>query len=110
MSVDATLLVIAPEMMAVDETRRLAVIDLAAKSVGPAYGDNRELATAYLAAHMLTTSGRGGNTGSVKSIREGDLSITYGGGEGTGYQSTAYGIEYVRLTGLIGFAARTRMM
>lgn len=110
MTVDSTLLVIAPEMADIDSAQRTAMADLAALSVGAVFGNQQELATAYLTAHMLTVSQRAGNGGAVKSLKEGDLNITYGdnaaGGDSLG--STSYGQEFIRIRKGKVFAARTR--
>jgi hypothetical protein len=112
MTVDSTLLLIAPELSAVPVERREAMAELAAKSVGSVFGDDRELATAYLTAHMLTSGFGGGYSGAVKSTKEGDLAITFsdGGKSNSAYTSTSYGLEFVRLQRQNVFAARTRMV
>lgn len=108
MTVDATLLVIAPEMAEVDSATRTAMADLAALSVGSVYGNKQELATAYLTAHMLTMRNRAGVGGAVKSMREGDLALTYAGSEGNDLAGTSYGQELNRLKAECVFSARTR--
>ena len=70
------------------------------------FGVNYELAIALRAAHTLTLSknaiNSGGATGGVKSMREGDLAISYGGASSIkGNQDlnqTSYGVQ---LQGLI---------
>lgn len=98
MTVDSTLLVIAPEFSTIDQADRQAVIDLAALSVGDGFGTKKELATAYLTAHMLTVRSRGGSGGMVKSLKEGELAITYDteSTKGNG-ATTSYYTEYLRL-------------
>jgi len=109
MTVDATLLLIAPEFEALDASIRTGMATLAAQSVGTVFGDNQELATAYLTAHMLTLRGRSGVGGSVQSMKEGDLSLTYKSGmENSVLGSTSYGQEFKRLQRENVFAARTR--
>lgn len=110
MTVDSTLLVVAPEMAAVDGAQRTAMATLAALSVGAVFGNQQELATAYLTAHMLTVSQRAGNGGAVKSLKEGDLSLTYGDTAQTKdpMASTSYGQEFIRIRNGKVFAARTR--
>ncbi len=109
MSLDATLLVLAPELADITEADRAAVAQLAALSVGTAFGDKQELATAYLTAHMLTMRGRAGVGGSVKSLKEGDLSLTYSGSmSDDALSNTSYGQEYCRLKAECVFSARTR--
>lgn len=111
MTVDATLLLIAPEFEALDSSIREGMATLAAQSVGTVFGASQELATAYLTAHMLTVRGRSGITGAVKSMKEGDLSLTYAEGGNTGrYGSTSYGIEFMRLQKENVFSAITRSM
>lgn len=108
-TVDSTLLVIAPELASVAETQRSAVIEIASQKVGSAFGDSQNLATAYMAAHMLTLQGRKGNGGAVKSIKEGSLSITYTGSDFMdGLGSTSYGQEFKLMQKQCLFAARTR--
>jgi len=101
---DDTLLVIAPEFSTVDPVRRSKVLALAALRVSQkVFGDRYNMAVSYLAAHMLTVADRDGGgsvSGAIKSRKEGDLSITYAGGDGStnsGFGSTSYGQEYLRL-------------
>ncbi len=110
MTVQSTLLAIAPELSSIPPERMETIIGLATKSVGAVFGDSQELATAYLAAHMLTTGGGGGFSGAVKSVKEGDLAITYAdnGKSGSSYTSTSYGMEFLRLRSECVFSARTR--
>jgi len=112
MSVDSTLLLIAPEHAAIAEADRLAVADLAALSVGDVFADKKELATAYLTAHMLTIAGRSGSAGSIQSVKEGDLSLSYSKGEGSedSLSATSYGCEFKRLRRSSVMSARTRMV
>lgn len=109
MTIDETLLLIAPELADIDSAVRNAMIELAALSVGASFGDKRDLATAYLTAHMFTVRGRNGVTGAVKSVKEGDLAVTYADSGTTGdYSSTSYGLEYQRLSRSSILSARTR--
>lgn len=109
MTVDATLTLIAPEFESLDSSIREGMANLAASSIGDVYGDNKELATAYLTAHMLTMRDRSGVGGAVKSMKEGDLSLTYAGSDtDDSYASTSYGKEYMRLKKQAVFGARTR--
>lgn len=112
MTVDATLLLIAPEFTDVAQADREGIAALAALSVGTVFGDTQELATAYLAAHMLSIRQRAaGAGGSVKSLKEGDLAITYGGADMQGaLNSTSYGQEYLRLRSQCVLTARTRIV
>lgn len=109
MTVDATLLLIAPEMADIAQATRTSVAALAALEVGSPYGDKQELATAYLTAHMLTLSQRNGNAGRVTTVKEGDLSISYSAGKDTGsLNATSYGQEFMRIKKTALMAARTR--
>lgn len=87
---------VAPEFCDAADVSR--VLNLAASRVGPAFGAARDLATAYLAAHMLTVAQRGGSSGPVTSEREGDLAVSYAvAAGGDALQSTAYGREFAKL-------------
>lgn len=98
MAVDPVLLDIAPEMTSVDTVKRLRVISYAKAQVGFGKGVVRELAIAYLAAHMLTISTRHGNSGNVNSETEGSLSRSFGGNLSDDVLgTTSYGVEFVRL-------------
>lgn len=112
MSVDSTLLAIAPELAAVDPTRRAAIISIVQGQVGENYRGRQELATAYLAAHMLTLGNRGGFAGAIQSEKEGDLARSYfKSDDNSVYGSTSYGSEYMRIKKtLFGFSAMTRTM
>lgn len=112
MTIDATLLLIAPELSSVDSEVRTAAAELAGRSVGTVFGDNRDDAIAYLTAHILTLRSRSGNGGAVQNVKEGDLSISYAGNSGMlgkhALGSTAYGQEYLRLRSQYVLSARTR--
>lgn len=99
MSVDAVLLDIAPEMDAVDAALRTRIIDLAKLRVSEkVFGELTELATAYLAAHMLTMRTRSGAGGAVSSESEGSLSRSYtASSDKSLLASTSYGQEYIAL-------------
>jgi hypothetical protein len=106
---DSTLILIAPELASVDASDRIAMAELAALNVGDGFGDSKTLATAYLTAHMLTIRARNGISGAVESMKEGDLSLTYGdSGSDDNYGSTSYGKEFIRLRRACIFAPRTR--
>jgi len=99
MTVAATLIVIAPELEAIDSDRRDDVIAWAELRVsGSKFGSVRELAVAYLAAHMLTVGARSGDSGAISRRREGDLEVAYGLQQNVqGLDSTSYGQEYKTL-------------
>lgn len=111
-SVDDKLTAIAPEMCSVSVERRQVIIDMASGQVGTVFGDNRDLAIAYLAAHMLTMADRAGNSGPVSSVKEGDLAISYAAPQkgAESYAQTSYGAEFVRLRSQHVFGPRTRKM
>lgn len=99
---------IAPKFDTVDSDRLTAIISIASSQVGRAFGSKRNLAAAYLAAHMLEVAGDAGGTtsgtgGVVTMEKEGQLARSYGGiggtsGEGmTRYDRTVWGQEFVRL-------------
>lgn len=70
---------------------------------------NRDLAVAYLAAHILATSKTNG-AGAVSGISEGALSLSFAtSGNNNSLSSTSYGNEYLRLTSACIFTARTRI-
>lgn len=70
---------------------------------------NRDLAVAYLAAHILATSKTNG-AGAVSGMSEGSLSLSFAtSGNDNSLSSTSYGNEYLRLTSACIFTARTRI-
>ena len=70
---------------------------------------NRDLAIAYLAAHILATSKTNG-AGAVSGMSEGSLSLSFAtSGNSNSLSSTSYGNEYLRLTSACIFTARTRI-
>lgn len=99
MAIDAVLLDIAPETASVDAAQRSRVIALAQKHISNAvFGDLTELAVAYLAAHMLTMSKRGGAGGAVTSESEGALSRSYAVPTSTAsLNATSYGQDYLSI-------------
>ena len=114
MTIESTLRVIAPETKSLSVAERDVFIEIAKNSVGSIFGNQQEIATAYLAAHLATVSSRNGASGSVKSIKEDSLAITYSGAGSASdintrnYGSTSYGIEYLRIRKGVTFCARTR--
>ena len=101
-SIDATLLIIAPWASSVAQATRYATIEIATAltSFGCA---QRDIAIAYLSAHMLSlaSAGRNGAAGQVTSEAEGDLSRSYGSVGGTTtdpyYAQTSYGLQYQQM-------------
>lgn len=70
-----------------------------------AFGDNKEMAVALRAAHMMTKRDLAGSTsgvgGSVSNMKEGDLSIGFSqsssSGSGNGLSQTSYGLDLIEL-------------
>ena len=70
---------------------------------------NRDLAIAYLAAHILASSKTNG-AGAVSGMSEGALSLSFAtSGNNNSLSSTSFGNEYLRLTSACIFTARTRI-
>jgi hypothetical protein len=97
----SALQVIAPELFnptvnpTIDAALGLADI----RTSQSAFGVKRDLAVAYLAAHMLTLAGRRGYGGAIIGLKEGDLAVQYGGGrqESRALEATSYGLELIQL-------------
>jgi hypothetical protein len=102
--------IIASEFEDVDPSGAIAVADMqVATSIR---ANKRALLVAYLAAHILTVSGRKlGASGDVASITESELSITYtnSGGSKSELASSSYGKEYLRLVRSFISIPRTRV-
>ena len=101
-SIDDTLLIIAPWASSVAQATRYATIEIATALTS--FGcDQRDIAIAYLAAHMLSLADpeRNGAAGQVTSETEGDLSRSYGSVSGTSnnpyYAQTSYGMQYEQM-------------
>lgn len=110
MAIDDVLLDIAPETNDVTAAKRSRVISYAEAQVDFGQGTVYELAVAYLAAHILTISGRSGTSGPVASKNEGDLSISYAATSNLeGLKSTSYGMEYLRMVRQFNIFPRTRL-
>lgn len=110
MAVKDKLQLVAPELDALPTERVDGVIELAEDQVGQVFGRNRDLAVAYLAAHMLTVGLREGSGGAIASKKEGDLQVQFQGPPDTaGLAATSYGQEYGRLKRLHVFTPRTRV-
>jgi hypothetical protein len=79
--------------------------------------DLRPYVVAYLTAHNVTLSNRGGNAGMVTDLREGQLSVSYDSGIAENknmnpYSQTPYGQKYLQLIKQCvgGVAFRTAVM
>lgn len=92
---------IAPELDSQPEDKRERFITRAENQTSEdIFNLDYDLAVANLAAHMMTISLRVGNGGMIESLREGDLAITYGNplpNANETLETTAYGLEYIRL-------------
>ena len=111
MSIEQVLFDIAPETMDIEPTRRANLILYATKQVGFGCGYIKELAIAYLVAHMNAVSTKGGASGSVTSEKEGDLARSFGGSTVQGpLGATGYGQEYVRIRNKYILTPRTRQV
>ena len=106
MTIDELLSTIAPDLATLPNKDGAIFI---ADSQAPAYCKNRDLAVAYLAAHILATSKTNG-AGAVSGMSEGSLSLSFAtSGNDNSLSSTSYGNEYLRLTSACIFTARTRI-
>lgn len=78
-------------------------LDLAEKCIGTSkFGNKRDEAVLFLAAHFLAKTGMGeGATGSITKEKVGDLEVTYSNamaqGSGAEYQTTPYGQMFWQL-------------
>jgi hypothetical protein len=103
---------IAPEFASIDTSGAITVAEM---QIAPDLcGDKRPMLVAYLAAHILTRGRRaGGATGSIASITEGDVTVTYVNKKGfietTGLSNTGFGEEFDRLRRGCLVAMRTRV-
>ena len=105
MTVDELLSTIAPDLVTLPNKDGAIYI---ADSQAPQC-KNRDLAVAYLAAHILATSKTNG-AGAVSGMSEGSLSLSFAtSGKDNSLSSTSYGNEYLRLTSACIFTARTRI-
>lgn len=104
------LLDIAPEFDATDPRRLERFIDYATLQVGSVFGKKRNLATALLAAHMLSMSERQGAGGTIASEKEGELSRSYAlPALSRDISSTSYGQEFNRIARSVIFCPRTSL-
>lgn len=105
MAIDVLLSIIAPDLATLSNKDGAIYI---ADSQTPEC-KNRDLAVAYLAAHILATSKTNG-AGAVSGMSEGSLSLSFAtSGNDNSLSSTSYGNEYLRLTSACIFTARTRI-
>lgn len=106
------LLAIAPELDTESPRRIKTFIDLAEDQVGTVFGSRRDLAVAYMTAHMITVANRLGKGGAITSESEGELSRSYQqAGDGTDpIMSTSYGQEFKRMSRAAVFSPRNRMV
>lgn len=103
--------VVAPKFAGYDGGRLSATINVASGRVGTVFGANRNLAIAYLAAHMLEISNPvNGSGGMVTSEKEGQLARSYGVGQ-TGkadpLDRTVFGQQFKQLRSEHSFGPRT---
>lgn len=98
---------IAPELAA--NASKQTHIDLAEASTSlTAYKNQRDYAVALLAAHTMTLTTRGGASGAVTSLKEGQLSVGFAANtSGRALQDTSYGSELLRLRRSLILTART---
>jgi hypothetical protein len=105
-SITTILNAIAPQFSSVDSGVVNVFINIAKeRTSSEIFNDNYNLAIALRVAHILTlrenaTSGHGGSTGSIKSKKEGDQSISFsesGSGVNSDLESTSYGIQLMGL-------------
>jgi len=91
---------IAPELSDFDAGQRQIIIDIASMRLSEKHFKQvYNQAVALMAAHLMTISKRNGNSGSVTSVKEGDLSIGYGNSfqDGKRLDATSYGSELLTL-------------
>ena len=94
MTVQEIISVIAPELE--DNPNLNAAIEIADTQIAINHC-KRDLAVAYLTAHILTLSERGGRSGAVASKTEGSLSVSYATVANSVLDSTSYGSELQRI-------------
>lgn len=105
MTIDELLSTIAPDLATLPNKNGALLI---AESQAPQC-KNRDLAVAYLAAHILSTSKTNG-AGAISGMSEGALSLSFAtSGDSNSLSSTSFGNEYLRLTSACIFTARTRI-
>lgn len=102
---------LAPELDNVDASIKTVHIDLAEGQTGKVFKDARNHAVALLAAHTLTMTTRKGTSGSVASLKEGQLSVGFSASANTDeLAATSYGAELIRLRRSYIMGARTVMV
>jgi hypothetical protein len=105
----ADVLAFAPALSAVTPAAQVFILAHVDRALSPSWGDDRPIASIYLAAHIATLQQRaaalGTNaSGPVSSETEGGLSASYGSNWGAGghlslggYESTPWGLLYLEL-------------
>jgi|AntDeeMinimDraft_5_1070356.scaffolds.fasta_scaffold27671_2 hypothetical protein len=102
---------LAPELDNVDASIKAVHIDLAESQTGTVFKAARNHAVALLAAHTLTMTTRKGASGSVASLKEGQLSVGFSASANTDeLAATSYGAELIRLRRSYIMGARTVMV
>lgn len=97
---------VAPELA--ESANKQESIDLAdGQTSKVVFKEQRAYAVALLAAHILTISARKGQSGQLSSLKEGSLSIGYGGVGEDALAVTSYGAELLRLRRSFVIGART---
>lgn len=102
--------VVSEKFLGYDAGRLNAAITAASGRVGSVFKGNRNLAIAYLAAHMLEVSNPiNGSGGMVTSESEGGLARSYGVGaqKVDAYDRTIYGQQFKQLRAECSFGPRT---
>ena len=111
MTIDAKLQTIAPETQSLSIGDRAKLINIARPQINFGPTDIKELATAYLAAHMYALTTRNGASGYLTSEKEGDLSRGFSNNADAGsYGQTSYGMELQRLMRMFIMNTRTRQV
>lgn len=105
MTIQSKIALIAPDFSNLDNLNDF--IDLADKLVGKKVC-HRDLAVAYLSAHLIELSKRGGSaSGAITSESEGQLRRSYGAASESLLSATPYGLEYLRILRNCGLGSYT---
>lgn len=116
MSALSLMIDLAPEL---EESRMETFISIAGSIISPDFESSKiDLATAYLAAHLMTLSERKGIAGSISQMSEGQLSVSFSNSPSfsnkadlTSLNSTVYGQQYLSIVrNVFGTAMRTGYM
>jgi hypothetical protein len=102
MSTPALVQSIAPEFKNKTSEEIQVFIDIAKTMIDQSvWGDKYDYGVAYLAAHLMTVSARGGTSGSVVKEQVGEITVQYSQPMSDGvkslYLSTSYGSIYLSL-------------